>query len=440
MSFDALLNPQDPTAFAPHLKQGVIVGCVLGIVTNVDDPEKIGRVKVKADLIDPHNDLPNGLDGWIPLTESFTTNAVPGGTHRLIKEGTQVVLVAILGKPNNWIVLDCLASRVDRPHPDFDRAANTYGSATPNGVVNANDDEKLSRIESFPHGAIDAVTSEGGRTLETEAGARLQLTREGNAQVGNNEAFVNLDPEGTLLQRSHSGATAILKESGEVILKNATEAVLEMSERHSTLSGPPNAISKLLKDAEEFLSGTLGQARQYLPGLASLADELGLPLDAGLLEGAIDDAGALLGELQSGLGANFSKGLEALSQLQSFEPTQLGALLMPQVGVLGEVAPLLGQVRELVQGGDLSGGELARAALGLLSSEQAETLDAVALGSLLEGLSYDPQLQTEALLEEMAPAAGASHLFRLGLEEAVLPMQEILSPAAAIDICYDLQT
>jgi len=447
MTFDALLNPQDPTAYAPHLKQGVIVGCVLGIVTNVNDPERIGRVKVKADTIDPHNDLPNGLDGWIPLTESFTANAVPGGSHRLIKEGTQVVLLPILGRSNNWIVIDCVASRVDRPHPDFNRAENTYGSATPNGVINARNDTDLSRIESYPHGAIDAVSGEGNRTLETEAGARLQLTRAGNAQVGNNEAFVNLDPEGAVLQRSKAGAQVLLKASGEVAIENANDALLELKETQSLLSGPPHPISRLLKQAEAFLGGHLGQARQLLAGLSSLADELGLPLGAEFLEGAIAEAGEVLGQLQAGLGASLPGGLRALGQLQSFDPAQLGALLLPQVEALGPIAPVLSQIQNLVAQ-DLSGGELARAALGLLSPQRStalpsaemssaklllsavdvEALDVEALGSLLEGLSYDPRLQTEALVEVLAPDAGANHLFRLGLEEAVFSLEELLAP------------
>ena len=357
-----------------------------------------------------------------------------------------MVLLPILGRSNNWIVIDCVASRVDRPHPDFNRAENTYGSATPNGVINARNDTDLARIESYPHGAIDAVSGEGNRTLETEAGARLQLTRAGNAQVGNNEAFVNLDPEGTVLQRSKAGAQATLKHSGEVVIKNASDALLELGKQQSTLSGPPHPIAQFLKQAEAFLGGHLGQARQLLAGLASLADELGLPLGAEFLEGAIADAGEVLGQLQAGLGVSLPGGLRALGQLQSFDPAQLGALLLPQVEALGPIAPVLSQIQELVAQ-DLSGGELARVALGLLSPQpstalpsaetpSAETLlraaavalDVEALGSLLEGLSYDPRLQTEALVEVLAPDAGANHLFRLGLEEAVFSLEELLAP------------
>jgi uncharacterized protein involved in type VI secretion and phage assembly len=213
-SLSRIFTPERPEGLATHLEEGFIIGWVPGEITSIDDPEKLGRIRVRCDLIQQDTDLPNANDGWVWVLEEFVANAVPGGTHRLLKVGTQVALLPMMGDPRQMILLGCIPSRIDRPWPEMDRSKEVYGSATPGQVFEIKNDAEASQLNAFPHGVLQHVSGKGDIMQQTAENARLQLLHDGTSRIENDKAFTTHTPDGTVVQRNAEGAQSILRAGG----------------------------------------------------------------------------------------------------------------------------------------------------------------------------------------------------------------------------------
>lgn len=398
MAFDQLIRPTFAEARNTALQEGLMYGLVPGLVTNVDDPEKIGRVQVECPVIEQGVNLPNSTDGWIPVMESFVVNGMTGGSHSFIQVGSQVVMACLFGDPRQMIVVGCLPSRVDRPHPDLDRSIGTYGSATPNETVEAYRDTDNSAVISRPNGVLQTISGEGDLTIQTEENGRMQLRQDGTASLSNDLSHTILSKDGEVRQRSAAGAVSILRADGEVEISSSSAARLHLDGRDGLLEGPLSALSQAIAGVRTALSGALGEAQGLLSDLEAIAQDF---LPGSDLESFLNDAGLVLEQLK-GLNESLGTGSESLQKLQEFSVEDLGRSLLPQVGKMAGLGDLAQQIEPLLQPG-IAGEAIVQRIVGLLPEDLAKKFPVGAVATVLDGLQHDQPMQLQAILGAILP-------------------------------------
>ena len=378
------LHPSAPEARATHLSEGFVHSLVPGIVEDTNDPEGIGRVRVKAPLLDDSSFLPNDSDGWIPVVELFTNNSIPGGSHRQINPGTEVVMAALMGDPRQMVVLGCIPNRSDRPHPSLNRARGTHGEFTPGGVLQVEDDTDASRLISRPNGVVEHISGRGTVTIQTQDNARLQLTHDGNSLMDNPNAFTLLTTAGDVVQQSASGAQSLLTAAGNVSIQSAGLAQLNLSETVGRMIGPSGSIAGLLRQAKDKLSGffEFDTLLQELKGLME-AYPTG--------EQFLSVINQMSDRIEAAL-ATFEDGLSAIAQVAEIPVLDLGEKLLPQVDAFFEISSIVERAAEWVQ--------LPIDALLQQLAEAGVSVDRDILGGLL----HDP----EHAIQYIAGAAAAN--------------------------------
>jgi hypothetical protein len=315
--------------------------------------------------------LPNDADGWIPVVESYTNNAVAGGSHRQINPGTEVVMSAIMGDPRQMIVIGCIPNRSDRPHPSLNRARGTHGDFTAGGVLQVENDTDSSRLISRPNGVVEHISGTGTVTVQTQENARLQLTHDGNSLIDNPQSFTMLTKEGDVVQQSASGAQTNLAADGTVRIQSSGLSQLNLTDSVGRMIGPSGSIAGLLRQAKDKLSG--------LFEFDTLLQEL-----TGLMEAHPDGEGFLsvINQMSDRIEASlssFEDGLNAIAQVAEIPILDLGEKLLPQVDAFFDISQLVDQAVEWVQGPiDKLLENLASAGV---------KLD----GNILSGLLHDPE-------------------------------------------------
>lgn len=327
MTINRLLRPELPEGRATHLQEGFIMGWVPGEISSLDDPEKIGRVRVRCDILHENKDLPNNDDGWVWVMEPFTSNGIPGGSHTFLQVGSQVALIPMFGDPKQMLLIGCLANRVDRPHPEFDRSRKIYGTATPGQVFTLKNDKEASRIDAYPHGVLQQISKTGDITQQTVGKARLQLKADANVRIENNKSFTALTPDGTVKSSSAKGASSTLGSDGKILLSSSNMATLALNEVKAKIEGPSNSISSLLKTVQGALGGQLGDVQKTLNELQRVAESALKGDHKTFLNVAMN----LLGTLDKDLAKFLPQGLDAIGQLNKLDVSTLGKVILPQV-------------------------------------------------------------------------------------------------------------
>lgn len=396
------LMPMHPEHGATHLSEGYMIGLIPGIIESIDDPEGIGRVRVSAPLIHEGSYLPNDRDGWIPVCETWVNNGTPGGSHRFLQPGTQVILAPIMGDPRQMVVMGCLPSRVDRPHPSLNRANGTYGDYTPGQVLKVSNDTDSSRLETRPNGVTEHISGEGSVTVQTMEKARLQLTFDGDSLLDNPDAFTLVSKDGTVAQQSKDGAQAVLRTNGVVDITSANQARLLLNESLGQLVGPAGSISGLLRSAKDKLSGLsdLGSLFKQLQGLMNQ-----FPTGEELLK-VVDDISSRIESAVSGI----AEGVVSLESIAMTEADSMGKTLMPQVDEFLKIDSLIQ---------DATGWLEERLDIKTLASRlQAQGLQ-LAENQLttLEGLIYAPDHALQYIVDLAAPEFDAvANIFGMNLQ------------------------
>lgn len=412
-TISTVFTPERPEGRASHQEQGFIMGWIPGEISSLDDPEKIGRVKVRCDIIEQDTDLPNSTDGWCWVMEEFVNNAVQGGTHRLLKVGAQVALLPMFGDPRQMLLLGCIPSRVDRPHPELDRSKETYGTATAGNVFHMKNDANSSEVQSFPTGVTKTVSPDGSITQQTAEHARMQLNKDGTARIENDKSFTMMTPDGAVQQKSKEGATTTLTADGKVEIKSNTESKLTLDGKKGQMEGPLSDLSQTANLVKSLLAGNLGEAQQLL----QLANALtGMITPSGQNESFLIEIDKALTKLKNGLGDNFGKGMEALSKLKGFSPKELGEAIAPQLegfmeSGLGKLAPQLKDA--IAQASNVA--EILDKVKDLLPPGTLP-LEIDKVQAILTGLKHDPEMQLQALLEAVAPDDFRSFQNIMGLD------------------------
>lgn len=392
-----LVAPERPEGRASHLEQGFVIGWVPGEITSLDDPEKIGRVKVRCDLIHQDTDLPNANDGWVWVLEEFVANATPGGTHRLLKIGAQVALLPMLGDPRQMILLGCIPSRIDQPHPELDRSKEIHGVATPGQVFDMKNDADASRIQAYPNGVLQTISATGDITNQTAEHARTQLSADGTARIENDKSFTMMTPDGAVKQKSKDGAETTLTADGKVEVKSATESKLTLDGKQSKMEGPLSDLSQTVNKVKSLLAGNLGTGQQIIKELNAYAAGI---VPTGTIDRFLIDVDSGLTRLQKGLGENYGAGMDALKQLKGFSPKELGEAIAPQIEKMVEsgIAKAVPQLQEII-GAAGTVTEILEGAQKLFPELKRGTAE---LETLLKGLAHDPAMQLQAILANVA--------------------------------------
>lgn len=421
MSLESFTHPDHLTAQATHIREGYIMGAVPGIITSIDDLESLGRVTVKVNLIDPTTNLPSASYGYAWVIEDFVCANQAGGAHRFLEGDAQCFLIPLLGLPTQWVLLGCVNSYAEPPSPELNRAKGLHGSVTPNGVQKISNDQNQSQVHAFPHGVTQLISPQGDIVDQTQGGARTYLSAVGEVRHENPGSFTQLTPQGDVVQQSKAGARTLLSQDGNAIFASAFQAALQLLRQETKLTGPPDPISAALKQLNSFLGGHVGNAQRILKQIQGVTARM----PNGILASAIAQAEPLLKQLGNGLGRTIAPGLDALKVLQKATPSQLGGLVTQQIGAalnfnLDQVVP---QISAIVNQ-KLPTSALTQTLETLLQKPlKPETIAA------LGGLSYDPKLQVQAVLDSVLPEGFGQVKTLLGLDLAdkIAPLQRLLT-------------
>ena len=396
MSIDRLVRPTFAEARSTALQEGFLFGLIPGVVTNVDDPEKIGRVQVECPLIEANVNLPNGDDGWIPVIESFVVNSSTGGSHSFIQTGSQVVMACLFGDPRQFVVIGCVPSRVDRPHPDLNRAAGTYGSVTPNETIEIFNDRDNSAVVMRPNGLMQSISGDGDWLVQTLNQGRIQIQHSGDVRLENNFSYMRISDRGEVSQQSRAGAIAILRETGEVALQSSQSARLQLDGAEGLLEGPLNNIGQLGQVIRSSLGGVLGQAQEALEELQSITQSGGEPL------AVLNSAATILANLGV-MATSIREGGKAIEQLgNDFSVEQLGRSLMPQVNAMTGINGIIPGVLPLIVP-QASGLMIAQQVAAILPDELREKFSVDLFGPVLDRLRGQADQQLQVVLGAIAP-------------------------------------
>lgn len=428
-SFDRITRPTLPEGRATHLEEGFVFGGIPCEIIDLNDPEKLGRVRVTSKLFSETQALPNSNDGWAWVGERFTEGNTTGGSHRLLRRGAQVICLAMLGDINNLYVLDCVHSRQEPPHPSLDRENEIYGSATQNGVITAKNDANQSRVDAYPHGVTQLVDGAGNITHTTANSATMSLRQDGTASIQNPQSYTTHSPEGEVTQGNQAGAKQTIDPKGQIDLTSAAKSTLKLDEVVGRIEGPLDEISQLLQKAKGLIGSiapALGQFNQFAKGI-------GLPEPNEFISQDFKQLRNQLQELTGKLG-KLPEAIEVFGKIASANPLIVGQLLGPQLDTIAPVQSLIPVARQVFESKDPITAvtqllpQLPAAMRSQLTPEVTERIMADAIA-----LRQQPDRQTEALISAaMGDRFGdVQNVFGSGLGENLAKIREILPAAEA---------
>lgn len=164
-------------------------GVVEAIVTDVNDPEKEGRIRVKFPWFDPDME-----SDWCPLAQPYA-GAGQKGWH-LIPDVDDLVLVAFIhGDMTQPVAIACLCNGVDKPptHRDDSR------------------DQKMLRTRAGHEILLDDTAGEERVRIVTQGGHTLDLN----------------DKEQRVVVQTSGGQSVILDETGAVTIKGSQSVTVD---------------------------------------------------------------------------------------------------------------------------------------------------------------------------------------------------------------------
>lgn len=397
---------------------------------------------------------------------NFTTPNQPGGSHAPISEDTEVVLIPIMGMPNNWVVLGCLPNAVDPPSNHLNRADGTYGFQTQNGILSAYNDEKSSHIQSFPNGVTKSVASDGHIVDQTAGNARSTLTKDGHIIQETPKAASFMSPDGDIAHQNAQGCYSIMDSKGEIKLKSRFESRLSLGKDSSHLISPISKVPESLAALQSSLLGFMGQSTFILANMGELSAEagasmaeaagilgnvptqtlitsegqktlssnpvfadassVGSPKKAAILDSPWEDEKGLdylvggvsgfLSNLENGLGQNIKEGIESLKKLESQPLDTLASLIKPQINLALDLnaGDLLGTVQGVIKNNPGLSLESAIAQIGKIVPEKLN--DLIKGLPELKNLSYDSDLLVNGILDKILPGGIGQIQNLMGLE------------------------
>lgn len=437
MSFESIFKTDTVESHATHLKEGFLMGWIPGIITDLRDPEMIGRVKVRCDLLAENVDLPNENDGWVWVTEEFCLANRSGGTHRMLEVGTQVAMIPMMGDARQMLIIGCLPSRVDRPPEGADRAEKRYGKQTPGGVIEMNDDKKAAKITTFPHGVLQGVTGTGDIIYETRDKARFSLTQDGNSLLGNDLASLQAGKNGDVSLFSGGSATANFSADGQVAIASPNQAVLSLDGSTALVTGPNPQVSQRLNQLKGLLLGSFYFAAQDLIILERMTEDFTSEKIQAIV--FLEKTRQALKRLHQGIESNLSQSAKDFEQLKEHSAVDFAKCCEGQIKEALRLG--LGELIKAVESTvGKSGDEIVETLKNEIPDKFINTLD---LGNRLEvfrklsdikptlnALKYNPEFQAQLIIATLVPQGWSSVeiLFGLGIADKIEELEEAINP------------
>lgn len=437
MSFESIFKTDTVESHATHMKEGFMMGWVPGIITDLRDPEMIGRVKVRCDLLAENVDLPNENDGWVWVTEEFCLANRPGGTHRMLEVGTQVAMIPMMGDARQMLIIGCLPSRVDRPPEGADRAEKRHGKQTPGGVIEMNDDKRGAKVTSFPHGVLQGITGTGDIIYETRDKARFSLSQNGNSQLGNDLASLQAGKNGDVSLFSGGSASANFSADGSVAIASPNNSVLSLDGNTALVTGPNPQVSQRLNQLKGLLLGSFYFATQDLTIIERITDDFTSDKIQALV--FLEKTRSVLKRLHQGLATNLSKSVKDFEQLKEHSAVDFAKCCEGQIKEALRLG--LGELIKTVQAtAGKSGDEIIESLKNEIPDKFINNLD---LGNRLEvfrklsdikstlnALKYNPDFQAQLIVSTLVPQGWASVeiLFGLGIADKIEELEEAINP------------
>ena len=182
--------------------------CVIGLVSSLDDPEKLGRIQVQF----PH--LDNAKSDWARIVSPMAGNG--RGLFLKPEVGDEVLVAFEHGDRRRPYILGALWNKEDKPPPtDGDVLKNNWRflQSRSGHIFKFDDTRGKEKIEILAKGAKHTITIDpvkGKIRLECETGDVEVMAKSGNVQV-----------EAKTLTIKASGAITI-QAGADLVLKGAT--------------------------------------------------------------------------------------------------------------------------------------------------------------------------------------------------------------------------
>ena len=424
----SITHPEQVESHATHLREGYFMGCLPGVVTNVNDPNKAGRIKVKADLIDPLNDLPNAVDGWIPVTTRYVLTDSPGGDLAPLQVGSQVILLPIMGRMDNWICIGAIHSSAEPPHPSHSLEDGSHGEHTASGVTHVRTGD-AAEVKSYPHGVVKGVSSTGDIVNKTSNTAATQ-TADGKVLLENPHSSMGMGATGTVDIQNRSGSRMSLDDKGTIAVDSGHKSSMRFSEGKVEVVGTPNKSMFSTVDAYKTdIAKAMGGLGEMFSSISSIDLQ---NLNSENINGIIGSANDLIAKGQA-VAADYESArgkVETILTAIEQNPLEAIKLVSPQVSDfidnnLHKVLPL---IRQAIKAG-VGGAGVLQAISAYLPPEI--NLTEGMIQARINSFKTNPKLGAKAILEDIYSTAATDYeiLFGSDIEYSV---DQILSVTAEV--------
>ena len=423
MNFARNFNPDAPEGFATHLKEGFLMGWIPGIIIDVNDPEKLNRVKVEVDLIEPNRPWPNANDGWVSFMESCAIPMGTGGStsHKLV--GARVVLLPMMGSPTNLIAIGFLHNRSDRPSELTQSIDQTYGIVTPGSVYSVKNDRDASRIDLYPHGVMQTVTKQGDITQRTEASAQIRLTHDGNCTLENPKCFTSLANTGLVQQGNESGAVSVFHPEGQIDVISPFGSALSLQESQLVEKGPVAGISKDIAKLGSFLPGKLNSILSKINTTTEAITYFSSARSDQIVKKLID----LVSDFTD-IDETISKGLSIIDKISSNSPLDLAKSFASEFDIAKKLglSDTINEVKSILP--TIKSGSFLDTVIPLLPGGTDIGLSRDKIGYIEDIFNSNPDQAIKSLLDLVVPEgiSAINNLFNFDLLGNIDKIEELL--------------
>lgn len=208
--FDLLVDPQEKEAIASR-----IYGVVIGVVTNNEDPEGLGRVKVKFPWLSDEDE-----SDWARVATLMAGNE--RGTYFLPEVEDEVLVAFEQGDVRFPYVIGALWNGKDKPPATNDDGKNNSRmiKSRSGHVIRLNDEEGKETIE------IIDKTEKNSIIFDTAANT-IAITADADITLSASQGKIKLEAQDIEIKSSadtkiESGAGMDMKASGTMNLKGQT--------------------------------------------------------------------------------------------------------------------------------------------------------------------------------------------------------------------------
>lgn len=414
--FDRIARPDRPEGQNTAMTEGQVIGWLPAVVTDTNDPTGLNRVKVRCDLIDPEKNLPNGVDGWLPVGQLTTGGDYGGvGTIRRLPMGAQVAILAMMGDPTQFMVAWCIPNRFEPPNRELNNNDGLTGETTEGGTVKLLDDRSGATINATPSGLTTYSSPKGDKLVQTPGGGKSTMFADGAIAQENKEASTNITKDGDIKSVNSAGVTFGLSSKGSVDLEDKSGAGLKLDgEKNATFQGTRTPLAGTVKALERLLPGLISEASQLVTAILDQPDN-------GILIGRLE---ALLEKVPEAQGL--------LKELSDFGTEAIGKSLLPQAQSVidGGVDQLKVIAEQAIKEPDPV--EYLKKEL---PEEQAKKIPDT-LPSQLDALSHDSPLQVQSIISSLVDGGFDSikRVLGMGLETVLPQVNGLLESIPEIDL------